>query len=70
MSAGTGGGGQYIVYSCPCLNIRIHLSTKYTLGNLDQYKDESNVTVPVAGWEFDLGMGGIVIVSLSCSKQK
>lgn len=60
---GAGTGEGYIVYSCHCLNIRIHLSTKYSLDNLDQSKDELKTEVPVSGWEFDLGMGGIVIVS-------
>lgn len=52
----------FVVYSCHCLNIRIHLSTKYTIDNLSDFKSQTSVKEPTPGWEFDLGMGGIVTV--------
>lgn len=54
---------SFIVYSCHCYNIRIHLSTKYTDENFEQLKEEAAVQTPLSGWEYDLGMGGIVTVS-------
>jgi hypothetical protein len=53
---------KQVIYSCPCLNIRIHLSTKYNLDNLEDIRKENAVQEPLAGWEFDLGMGGIITV--------
>lgn len=54
---------SFIVYSCHCCNIKIHLSSKYTKENFEQLKKEAAVQTPVSGWEFELGMGGIVTVS-------
>ncbi|KAI7899892.1 uncharacterized protein BX663DRAFT_519841 [Cokeromyces recurvatus] len=51
----------HVVYACHCLNITIHLATKYTLDSLDKIKNDTIVKEPFPGWEFDLGMGGIVI---------
>jgi hypothetical protein len=53
---------KQVIYSCPCLNIRIHLSAKYNLGKLEDIRKENYVDEPLPGWEFDLGMGGIVTV--------
>lgn len=53
---------SFIVYSCHCLNIRIHLASKYALDGLAQLKSQVTVKEPLPGWEFELGMGGIVIV--------
>jgi hypothetical protein len=51
-----------VVYACNCSNIRIHTATKYSLDNLTQYKKDLFVKEPQPGWEYELGMGGIVIV--------
>lgn len=55
---------SFIVYSCPCYNIRIHLSTKYTDKDFEELKSKSSVQTLATGWEFELGMGGIVTVSI------
>ncbi|KAI8067353.1 hypothetical protein BDF21DRAFT_426469 [Thamnidium elegans] len=52
---------NFIVYSCHCLNIRIHLATKYTANAFAELKEQAAVMEPFPGWEFELGMGGIVI---------
>lgn len=53
---------ELVVYACNCSNIRIHTSTKYSLGKINEYKRDFFVKVPLPGWEYELGMGGIVIV--------
>ncbi|KAG0167356.1 hypothetical protein DFQ28_009682 [Apophysomyces sp. BC1034] len=55
---------DHVVYACPCLNIKLHLANKYTLeGHEDQrkvaWKHLDNPSLE--GWQFDLGMGGIVV---------
>ena len=60
---------SHVVYACRCLNIKIHLATKYTTATLDQLKQENHVTEPHPGWQFELGIGGIKIVS-DISKSK
>ncbi|KAI8382987.1 hypothetical protein BD560DRAFT_444100 [Blakeslea trispora] len=52
---------SHVVYACHCLNIRIHLATKYTTATLDQLKQEQQVTEPFPGWQFELGIGGVKI---------
>ncbi|OBZ88632.1 hypothetical protein A0J61_03320 [Choanephora cucurbitarum] len=52
---------SHVVYACRCLNIKIHLATKYTTATLDQLKQENHVTEPHPGWQFELGIGGIKI---------
>lgn len=53
---------KQVIYSCPCLNIRVHLSSKYNLDKLEDIREEHSTQEPFPGWEFDLGMGGIVTV--------
>ncbi|KAK4514975.1 uncharacterized protein ATC70_002582 [Mucor velutinosus] len=52
---------ELLVYACNCSNIRIHTSTKYSLDKVDEYKQDLFVKEPFPGWEYELGMGGIVI---------
>ncbi|KAI9263998.1 hypothetical protein EDC94DRAFT_77597 [Helicostylum pulchrum] len=52
---------NFIVYSCHCLNIRIHLATKYTANAFAELKEQAAVKEPFPGLEFELGMGGIII---------
>jgi hypothetical protein len=52
---------SHIVYGCHCLNIKAHVSSKY---KDSQGKTEKTfVKEPLPGWELDLGMGGIIVVS-------
>ncbi|RCH87599.1 hypothetical protein CU098_007969 [Rhizopus stolonifer] len=51
---------SHVVYACHCLNIRIHVSSKLTLDSLDEVKQKHKVTDPFPGWEFELGMGGVI----------
>ncbi|KAI8093332.1 uncharacterized protein BX664DRAFT_329460 [Halteromyces radiatus] len=54
----------HVIYACPCLNIKIHLSSKYSLKHhateRQQYWFQE---APIAGWHFDLGMGAVVAYS-------
>ncbi|KAL9549762.1 hypothetical protein MBANPS3_005050 [Mucor bainieri] len=52
---------ELVVYACNCSNIRIHTSTKYSLDKINEYKQDLFVKEPFPGWEYELGMGGIVI---------
>ncbi|CAO3612142.1 unnamed protein product [Cunninghamella echinulata] len=54
----------HVIYACSCLNIKIHLSSKYSLNNhaseRQQYwYEQENPTME--GWKVELGMGGVVI---------
>ncbi|KAI8993546.1 hypothetical protein BDB01DRAFT_332330 [Pilobolus umbonatus] len=52
---------SHVVYGCQCLNIKIHLSTKYSLNDHINERKKTVVQEPEPGWEFELGMGGIII---------
>lgn len=55
---------ELVVYACNCSNIRIHTSTEYSLDKINEYKQDLFVKEPFPGFEYELGMGGIVIVIL------
>ncbi|KAI8149097.1 hypothetical protein BJV82DRAFT_574381 [Fennellomyces sp. T-0311] len=52
----------HVVYSCACLNIKLHLANKYLWDNHDNDRAECFVRLsdpPLEGRQFDLGMGGV-----------
>ncbi|KAI8074610.1 hypothetical protein BC940DRAFT_343211 [Gongronella butleri] len=54
----------HVIYACPCLNIKIHLASKYTLrthaADRQKFKFEQE-SPPMHGFRFELAMGGILI---------
>ncbi|KAF7725162.1 hypothetical protein EC973_000414 [Apophysomyces ossiformis] len=64
---------DHVVYSCPCLNIKLHLANKHSLeGHEDQRKAvwTQLEDLPLEGWQFDLGMGGIVVFGRDIDRVK
>lgn len=55
----------HVTYACPCLNIKIHLASKYSLNNhvSDRQKYWFQQEDPaLEGWLVELGMGAVVVV--------
>ncbi|ORZ01246.1 hypothetical protein BCR43DRAFT_561533 [Syncephalastrum racemosum] len=53
---------ERVVYACPCLNIKLHLSNKYILESHQDSRIEcfkKYTDPPLEGWSFELGMGGV-----------
>ncbi|CAO3590413.1 unnamed protein product [Absidia cylindrospora] len=54
----------HVVYACSCLNIKIHLASKYSLANhvseRQQYWFEQE-SPAMEGWHLNLGMGAVVV---------
>ncbi|KAI8078373.1 hypothetical protein BDF21DRAFT_399624 [Thamnidium elegans] len=54
----------HVVYACKCLNIQIHLATKYYLEGHEKYRREKFVRLEeagISGWFFELGIKGVTI---------
>ncbi|KAI8335948.1 hypothetical protein BC941DRAFT_66919 [Chlamydoabsidia padenii] len=54
----------HVTYACPCLNIKIHLSSKYSLTNHDSERQQywfHQETPALEGWLLQLGMGAVVV---------
>ncbi|ORX49854.1 hypothetical protein DM01DRAFT_48943 [Hesseltinella vesiculosa] len=54
----------HVIYACPCLNIKIHLSTKYSLSKHATERQRfwfQQDNPPIQGHRLELAMGGIII---------
>ncbi|KAI9267229.1 hypothetical protein EDC94DRAFT_692448 [Helicostylum pulchrum] len=54
----------HVVYACKCLNVRIHLATKYYLEGHEKYRREKFVRqedARISGWVFELGVKGVTV---------
>lgn len=52
----------HIVYSCACLNVRLHLANHYSTDRHDTHRAEAFIRLSdphLEGWQFELGMGGV-----------
>lgn len=54
-----------VTYACNCLNIKIHLANKYNLEGHKKYRKSKFVQESgISGWQFQLGIAGVVVVRL------
>ncbi|KAI8388889.1 uncharacterized protein BYT42DRAFT_561621 [Radiomyces spectabilis] len=54
----------HVVYACACLNVKVHLASKETVERHTAARQEVFVQLtepPLKGWQFAVGMGGVVI---------
>ncbi|KAI7883865.1 hypothetical protein K492DRAFT_205070 [Lichtheimia hyalospora FSU 10163] len=52
----------HVVYSCACLNVRLHLANNYYSDRHDAHRAAAFIRLsdpPLEGWQFELGMGGV-----------
>lgn len=52
----------HVVYSCACLNVRLHLANNYYSDRHNAHRAAAFIRLSdphLEGWQFELGMGGV-----------